>query len=237
MAQEEIYIKLIQGEKVAPEEIPKEFLRDFQFCKIALEKNRIDLFSEEQQREMNLQAVEIHLHSSKWICLKCDIPEIVRLVPENVSGNLDLYNSQIKELPQLKSVGRDLYLRNSQIRELPQLKSVGGGLFLDSSQIGELSQLESVGKGLDLWSSPIRELPQLKSVGESLDLGDSKIRELLKLERVGWGLFLRNSQIKELPQLESVGYRILVNREDLQHWKDYFAQTNRAHLAAKVFAV
>jgi hypothetical protein len=131
---------------VVPEEIPKELLSDFQFCKVALEKIVIDKFVEEQQREMNLQAVEIYLHASNWICLKYDIDEIVKLVPENVLGNLGLYESEIKELPQLKSVGLSLHLENSQIRDLPQLESVGDFLNLHNSQIKELPKLESAGK-------------------------------------------------------------------------------------------
>jgi len=217
MTQEEIYIKLIQGEKVAPEEISKEFLRDFQFCKIALEKIGIYKFSKEEQREMNLQAVEIHLHSSESIFLQYDIPEIVRLVPENISGNLELWDSQIKELPQLKSVGWNLYLSNSLIWELPQLKSVGRNLNLKYSQI--------------------KELPQLKSVGRNLNLGDSEIMELPQLKSVEWGLFLQNSQIREFPQLERVGVEIFVSRKNLQYWKGYFAQTNRSHLVEKVFTI
>ena len=163
--QEQLYIKIFQGEKVAPEEIPKEFLKDFQFCKIALEKNRIDLFSEGQQREMNLQTVEIYLHSSEIVRLQYDIPEITKLVPENFLERLILYNSQIMEFPQLKSVGENLDLEKSQIRELPKLESVVGGLNLTSSQIKELPQLKSVGGNLLLRNSKIRKLPQLESVG------------------------------------------------------------------------
>jgi hypothetical protein len=144
--QEQLYIKLLQNEKTPPKKIPKEFLRDFQFCKAVLEKIGIGLFSEEQQREMNLQAVEIHLHSSRWIRLQYDIPKITKLVPENVLGDLDLLNSQIRELTQVRSVVGYLYLVNSQIRELTQLGSVGGHLNLNYSQIKELPQLKSVGR-------------------------------------------------------------------------------------------
>jgi hypothetical protein len=164
MTQEQLYIKLLQNEKVCSDEIPKEFLIDFQFCKIALERVGIDKFAEEQQREMNLQAVEMHLHASKWICLKYDIDEMVKLVPENVSGNLDLYNSQIKELPQLKSVEGYLNLHDSQIKEFPQLKSVGGSLSLRNSQIKEFPQLKSIGGSLSLRNSQIKEFPQLEKV-------------------------------------------------------------------------
>ena len=158
MTQEQLYIKLLQEEKFSPEEIPKEFLRDFQFCKIALERVGISNFSEGQQREMNLQAVETYLYSSESVFLQYDIPEITKLVPENVSGRLGLYNSQIMELPQLKSVRGDLDLQNSQTRELPQLERVGGSLNLWNSKIKELPQLESVGgkiwvnrKNLQYW--------------------------------------------------------------------------------------
>ena len=234
MTQEEIYIKLIQGRRVPPEEISKEFLRDFQFCRAALEKIGIGLFSEEQQREMNLQAVEFYFLSSKRIFLEYDIPEIARLVPENISGSLELWQSKVKELPQLKSVGGLLDLRNSQIRELPQLKSAGEFLNLENSQIRELPQLEGVGGSLNLRNSQIRELPQLEGVGGSLNLENSQIKELLQLKSVGWHLDLYKSQIRELPQLKLVKSEIFVNKKDLRYWKDYFTQTNRPHLAEKV---
>jgi len=234
MAQEEIYIKLIQGEKVAPEEIPKEFLSDFQFCKIALEKNRIDKFSEKQQREMSLQAVEAHLHSLGFIHFKYDISDMARILPENVFGELSLYQSLIKELPQLKSVGSSLHLSCSQVQELPQLKSVGGDANLRDSQIQELPKLESVGEGLDLRYSKIEKLPQLKLIGNFLDLFNSKIKELPQLTSVGGSLYMRNSKIKELPQLTSVGEGIIVDKKSFQYWKDYFTQANRPHLVEKV---
>ena len=135
MTPEQLYIKLLQNKKVYPYEISKKFLRDFQFCKAVLEKIGIGLFSEEQQREMNLQAVELYLYSSESVRLLYDIPEITKLVPENVLGGLYLKYSQIRGLPQLKSAGGYLSLENSEIRELPKLESIGEGLDLRNSQI------------------------------------------------------------------------------------------------------
>jgi Leucine-rich repeat (LRR) protein len=171
MIQEKLYIRLLQKERILPEEIPKEFLRDFQFCKIALEKLEIGNFSESQQREMHLEAVEFYLNSPKTIALLYDIPEIVRLVPENFLGHLSLDNSQIRELPQLKSVAGCLNLQYSQIKGLPNLKSVGGCLSLLDSKIEELPLLEAVGIDLGLDNSQIRELPRLEIVWGDIFIG------------------------------------------------------------------
>ena len=46
-------------------------------------------------------------------------------------GNLDLNDSQIRELPKGLKVGGSLYLRGTQIRELPPDLEVGGEIFKD----------------------------------------------------------------------------------------------------------
>ena len=194
MIQEQIYIKLLKGEWSAPASIPKEFLRDFQFCKIALEKHRLDLFSEEQQRKMNLLAVEHYFNCHVDLCLRYNIPEITSLLPRKILGYLSLWSSENLDLPQLEFVGENLSLGFSKVTKIVSLKSVGGML--------------------DLGNSSVRELPQLRAIRDFLNL--------------------QNSQIRELPSLEAV-FEIVVERERVGYWKDYFTKTNRPHLAEKVF--
>jgi hypothetical protein len=165
MTQEQLYTKLLQNELPSSKGISKEFLRDFQFCKIALEKIGIDDFSEGQQMEMNLEAVAVYFSTSMDVWIKYNITKINKLIPRRFSGSMSLWGSGIRELSHLESVGGCLDLQNSQVKELLNLESVGGHLSLENSQIRELPKLESVGKILSLYNSQIKELPSLRSVG------------------------------------------------------------------------
>ena len=48
-----------------------------------------------------------------------------------VNGNLDLYGTQIKDLPDISSVGENLYLSGTPIKELPNTLKVKGKIFKD----------------------------------------------------------------------------------------------------------
>ncbi len=90
----------------------------------------------------------------------------------SVSGDLDLYGTQIKSLGNLQSVGGYLDLYGTQIKSLPKLQSVGGFLDLSVSEIKSLPKLQSVGGFLDLQGTPIKSLGNLQSVGGNLYLNE-----------------------------------------------------------------
>jgi len=64
--------------------------------------------------------------------------------PEVFEGDLDLRYTQVKDLGNLKEVGRSLYLKGSQVKDLGNLKTVGVNLYLRDTQIISLGCLKSV---------------------------------------------------------------------------------------------
>jgi hypothetical protein len=144
---------------------------------------------------------------------------------KKVSGNLNLFGSQIEDLGDLEEVGGYLDLYNANLTSLNNLKKVGKDLRLTSSLIQDLNNLESVGGELDLLRTSIVSLGKLKTVGGNIRLNDaqklkklenlkyigldgyfdySAIEDLGVLKKVGGSLFLQNSKIKSLGNLESV---------------------------------
>ena len=91
----------------------------------------------------------------------------------NVFGDLDLRNTNINVIERLLDniviIDGRLNLRNTPIESLGNLKSVGGGLDLRNTPITSLGNLKSVGGYLYLYNSKITSLGNLKSVGGVLN--------------------------------------------------------------------
>ena len=75
--------------------------------------------------------------------------------PYHFDGDLNLRDTSIESLGNLKSVGGNLYLRNTSIKDLGNLTSVGGDLDLRSTPIESLGNLSYVGNYLFLENTPI----------------------------------------------------------------------------------
>jgi hypothetical protein len=90
--------------------------------------------------------------------------------PYKISGDLDLFESEVESLGNLTSVGGGLNLYKSQIKSLGNLTSVSGNLYLNGAPIKFLENLISVGNDLILFETQIESLGNLKSVGGDLDL-------------------------------------------------------------------
>ena len=106
----------------------------------------------------------------------------------------------------------DVDLYNTSIKSLGNLQSVGGGLNLRNTPIESLGNLQSVGRYLDLRDTPIKSLGNLISVGGYLELRNTQIESLGNLMSVGGYLDLKNSSIESLGNLISVGGNLnLVN--------------------------
>ena len=73
---------------------------------------------------------------------------------EHFEGDLDLSETSIEDLGNLKTVGGYLDLYGTQIEDLGNLESVGGHLYL-GTPIKNLGNLESVGGDLSLYGTPI----------------------------------------------------------------------------------
>jgi hypothetical protein len=116
--------------------------------------------------------------------------------PYTISGDLNLYNTPIKSLGNLISVGGDLDLLNTSIESLGNLTSVGGYLDLRETPIESLGNLHSVGGWLALEKTPIVSLGNLTSVGGTLDLRDTPLsekyteEEIRQMVDVGGGVYL-----------------------------------------------
>ena len=73
----------------------------------------------------------------------------------NVKGDLDLFDSKIKSLPEGLKVSGYLDLSFSKIKSLPKGMEVGGTLFLHFSKITSLPEGLEVGNNLYIGKTPI----------------------------------------------------------------------------------
>jgi len=154
--------------------------------------------------------------------------EFYALKDLQVSGDLNLMDTNITSLPSGLKVGGNLYLRGTDITSLPSGLTVGGGLYLMGTKITSLPSGLKVGGRLDLYGTKITSLPSgLKvggdlylrgtkitslpsglTVGGDLDLTDTKITSLPSSLKVGGGLYLENTKITSLPKDLKVGGEI-----------------------------
>ena len=86
----------------------------------------------------------------------------------HICGSLDLFDTDITELPNRLSVEGNLDLSGTDITELPEDLSVGGYLDLNGTNIAELPNGLSVGGDLNLFRTKIAELPEKLSVGGNI---------------------------------------------------------------------
>ena len=76
-------------------------------------------------------------------------------LPEHYDKDLDLSNSKIESLGNLRSVNGELNLQGTQIESLGNLESIGWDLDLRGTKIKSLGNLQSIGRNLDLRETPI----------------------------------------------------------------------------------
>ena len=133
--------------------------------------------------------------------------------PYEITDDLNLYESDIKSLGNLTSVGGDLYLDNTKIESLGNLTSVGGNLILSDTKIESLGNLTSVGGGLYLRGSEIESLGNLTSVGGRLDLFNTRIESLGNLTSVGGNLGLRRTPLLKKYSEEEIRSMVEVGGE------------------------
>ena len=86
----------------------------------------------------------------------------------NVKGDLDLFDSKIKSLPEGLKVGGTLDLSYSKIISLPKGMEVGGTLFLHFSKITSLPEGLEVGEHLFIGKTPLTKY------------SDEELREMIK---------------------------------------------------------
>lgn len=118
-----------------------------------------------------------------------------------IKDNLDLSETNIKELPQGLEVNGTLNLRNcTSLKDLPQGLKVGESLNLfGCTSLEKLPQDLYVGEDLDLYGcTSLTKLPQGLQVDGSLDLqGCTSLKELSQGLKVGRSLWLYRTSIAE----------------------------------------
>lgn len=123
-----------------------------------------------------------------------------------VGGDLIIVNSnETESLPSLKEVTGELGIDGTSIKELPSLEVIGKSLLVRGDVLESLPNLISVGEKCNLWDTKINNLDSLRTVGRSLSLGYSKLNSLHNLEYVGESLNLESSEIVSIPKLKYVG--------------------------------
>jgi hypothetical protein len=115
---------------------------------------------------------------------------------------LDLQNTPIKSLGNLKYVDGDLFLSNTSIKNLGNLEKVDGFLDLENTPIESLGDLKKVKGGLNLFNSSIKSLGNLEKVGGYLDLQNTPIKSLGNLKYVGGDLNLEGCPLAKLSDEE-----------------------------------
>ena len=86
----------------------------------------------------------------------------------NVKGDLDLFDSKIKSLPEGLKVSGTLDLSYSKIESLPKGMEVGGTLFLHFSKITSLPKGLEIGEHLFIGKTPLTKY------------SDEELREMIK---------------------------------------------------------
>jgi hypothetical protein len=113
-----------------------------------------------------------------------DIESLGKLV--SVDGKLEIRDSNISDLGDLESVGRDCRLYVLQnLTSLGKLKLVGNRFIISRTNIEDLGNLEYVGESFFLSSSNVTSLGKLEYVGENLDIDRTYISDLGNLNYVG----------------------------------------------------
>jgi len=124
--------------------------------------------------------------------------KIQNYIKKGSKGDLDLSKSPIIMFPDnFQEIGGNLNLFNSKIQSLGNLRKVKGFLDLGFSQIQSLGNLQEVGGSLYLGYSQIKSLGNLQKVGRYLYLDNSKIESLGNLKTVEGNLFLRDTPLSK----------------------------------------
>ena len=91
--------------------------------------------------------------------------------PYIITGDLDLYKTNIQSLGNLQSVGGYLDLRGTKIESLGNLQSVGGNLNLNNTKIESLGNLQYVEGQLYLNRTPLSKITTEKEIRNQVEVG------------------------------------------------------------------
>lgn len=168
------------------------------------------------------------------------VEECYKIKIENV-GSLNLYNSDVEELPDRIRTCKDMIISGSKIKKLPEHLEVERDLFMDYCDISTLptdcvvkgnifarhSSLTTIpdgvtiGGGLMITDSPVTSLPKdMTMVNGTLDMTSTHITELPENLRVWGSLIARNTPLKSLPKGLIVGGALDIRGTDITELPD-----------------
>ena len=153
-------------------------------------------------------------------------------LPDNltVGRNLNLCGTPIAALPDNLTINGSLNLSFTQITVLPSNLTVNGSLDLSFTQITVLPSDLTVGKSLHLDHTQITALPDDLIVNGSLDLSFSQITALPSNLTVSKSLHLNHTQITALPDRLTVGSSLTLRNTQITTLPDYLAVGGRLFL-------
>lgn len=132
----------------------------------------------------------------------------VEELPDNlyVSGNVVLTGSKITKLPENLEIKGDLYMEHCNIEEIPSSISVGGAIHASDSTLKKLPERLKVGGSLFLSKTHVEMIPDsIKSINGSLVIESTAINALPKDLVVAESLVATNSALQVLPEGLKVG--------------------------------
>ena len=156
------------------------------------------LREEKEQKIFRVPGLDF-FHQYPWKAWKIlqKVLEVRGNPPYTIDGDLDLSETSVESLVNLKSISGYLDLYNARyIDSLGILEYVGGMLDLRNTQIESLGNLTSVGGDLNLNDTSIKSLGNLTSVGGSLDLEGTPLSkkytkdQIRQMVKVGGYIFL-----------------------------------------------
>jgi len=121
-------------------------------------------------KEDNIRKIDFDIFNNDWALLQKFL-ERRGNPPYIITGYLDLFNSNIKSLGNLQSVGGNLYLINTKIESLGNLQSVGGNLNLNNTKIESLGNLQYVEGQLYLNRTPLSKITTEKEIRNQVEVG------------------------------------------------------------------
>lgn len=119
--------------------------------------------------------------------------------------NINLTNSKIKTLGNLKCIGENANFSHSELTDLGNLNYIGKNADFSNSKITSLGNLEYIGGSADFKDSNVSDSGFLRLIGENADFTNSKIQYLKCLQKIGGNAIFNNSKIKNLGNLEFIG--------------------------------
>ena len=132
---------------------------------------------------------------------------------ENIEGDANLENSELKSLYNVKQIGGNLLLAYSQLEDFGKLETIGGGLTFSevwdrperAAKVTGLKNIQEIGGELDIAISNITDLGSLKSVKGDVFIKKSGLTSLKNLEYIGGNLYMEDSSVETLGKLKEIG--------------------------------